>query len=285
MRAEEEERDWDEVFGNQSAPDAIRVAICDDARLGNDSWTPMMTAGQVAGRPLAILEPIATTAAEALDLGLRERHTAEIILIDLYVPLGGATASRDQPQERVGVWIAKALSHLWDLQDRRPGNNPARPHMVLFTSNWEASEANHVRAFCELFGGAWALDKQRETPTERVQALRAVVGHPRPEWTPPTPRVRCSAIESETLAYLERDFTIGTIAERFVVARPTIRSRQETLAQKLGVTKTESGKFPVKDMVERAREARMTWIPLLYRDEGFGPLDEFVRGAIVQHAL
>lgn len=283
-----QERDWDEVFpGPAPGRPRILIAACDDASAGNEVWSQLESDAEAdGGAAIEVMRPLAVNAAEALEAGLRTRKEADIMLLDLYVPLGFGGGAND-PELRVGVWLAKALGALWDRQDELRDRLLPRPRLVLWTSNWKSSELNHARAFCEVFGGAWVLDKQTQTSQERVRDLRAIVGEAPPIWAlpQPSPELKFTDNDAVVLAHAQGDRAQHLVAQDLHLSPKGLRARYTSLARRLGIDVHDANKFPYHNLLERASAAQMSWVPLRYLEDGFGPVQPVFERIAALHGL
>jgi DNA-binding NarL/FixJ family response regulator len=254
-----------------AAERAIKVALCEDTAVSTDQWKRIESLSRAdGGRAVEAFDHQARNAQEAMRLGRRLRLQADVVLIDLLLPLSGLAAPEHALEQRYGVWVAKALTAHYDQEDRERGPRP-RPLLVLWTGNYAAASLNDAIAFCHpAVGGRWVMDKLIEDEASQLRQLRSIVTGEAPAWEPPAPARDVTPENRETLAFIEAGVSPADMADELFISRKAAEHRRSALMDRLDV---HAGRLPAGPILERARELRIGWAPLAYTRPGLGPLE------------
>ncbi len=163
-------------------------------------------------------------------VGLLEEHPADVLVLDLQMPVHGLTALAQIRERGIGVRV-----------------------LVLTAF----SDGESIQAALELAADGFAL--KTESPIQTIEAIRQVAqgrllfprsaqrwlaGH-RDEATPESDKL--SSRESETLSYIAKGYTNPEIAAALSISENTVRFHLKNIYEKLGVAnRTEAAAWHFK---------------------------------------
>lgn len=163
-------------------------------------------------------------------VGLLEEHPADVLVLDLQMPVHGLTALAQIRERGIGVRV-----------------------LVLTAF----SDGESIQAALELAADGFAL--KTESPIQTIEAIRQVAqgrllfprsaqrwlaGH-RDETTPESDKL--SSRESETLSYIAKGYTNPEIAAALSISENTVRFHLKNIYEKLGVAnRTEAAAWHFK---------------------------------------